>query len=207
MISGPWGHDRAWERSVVEQIKRGGAAPRMVDAGSPTYWDPAGVDGWEYAEERSKNAIRTNAVYLNDEAIAARALQRKLLREGVREALAEAAERAKKLEADKKAEVEAKRETQRAWEAKQEERERKAREEHEAWQKEGDQRNAEAARRYEENKARYERERILGSKWTCTVCNGVSGIRLDGEGYRITCAKCGKTAFGSHASLWGVLSK
>ena len=106
MISGPWGHDRTWERSVVEQIKRGGAAPQMVDSGPTPYWEPMGAyaDGWEHAEARSKNAIRTNAVYLNDEAIAARALQRKLLREGIREALAEAKARRKKIEADRQAE-------------------------------------------------------------------------------------------------------
>ena len=217
MIAGPFGHDRTWERSVVEQIKRGGPAPQMADTGSTPYWDPVGINagGWEYAEARSKDAIRTNAVYLNDEAIAARALQRKLLREGLREALAEAAERAKKVEADKKAEAEAKREAQRLWDAKQAERIRKEREQRDAWFEEDKRRRNEAAakwkaeenRRYEENKARYERDRILGSKWVCTECNGVSWIKLDGDGYRITCIGCGKSAWGSHASLLGVLNK
>ena len=41
----------------------------------------------------------------------------------------------------------------------------------------------------------------------CTECNGASWIKRDGEGYRITCIGCGKTAWGSHASLLGVLSK
>jgi hypothetical protein len=213
MISGPWGHDRAWERSVVERIKRGDPAPSMVDTGSPAYLEPVGsyADGWEHAEARSKDAIRTNAVYLNDEAIAARALQRKLLREGIREALAEAAARAKKLEADKKREAEAKREARRAWEAKLEERVRKAREEQEAWFEEDKRRRNEYAAKWkeEENRrqARYETERILGSKWTCTVCGGVSWIKRDGDGYRITCIGCGKSAFGSHASLWGIVGK
>ncbi len=211
MISGPWGHDRPWERSVVEQIKRGGAAPRMVDSGSPTYWEPAYVDGWEHAEAHSKDAIRTNAVYLNDQAIAARAQQRKLLREGIREALAEAKERRKKVAADRLAEAAARREAQRAWDAKLEERNRKAREAREDWQAEADRRYveylAEQRRLRAETQSRYEQERILGSKWTCIVCNGASGIKRDGDGYRITCTQCGKSAWGSHASLWGVLSK
>ena len=217
MISGPWGHDRTWERSVVERIKRGGPAPQMVDTGSPAYLEPVGsyADGWEHAEARSKDAIRTNAVYLNDEAIAARALQRKLLREGIREALAEAKERAKKYKADKQAEAEAKRQARRAWEAKLEERLRKEREERDAWFEEDKRRRNEQRakwlegenRRHEENKARYESERILGSKWVCTICNGASWIKRDGDGYRITCIGCGKSAWGSHASLWGVLSK
>jgi hypothetical protein len=217
MISGPWGHDRTWERSVVEQIKRGGAAPQMADTGPTPYWEPVGsyADGWEHAEARSKDAIRTNAVYLNDEAIAARALQRKLLREGIREALAEAKERAKKVEADKRAEAAARAEAQRLWNAKQAERIRKEREERDAWFVEEHRRRDEQRakwlegenRRYEENKSRYEQERILGSKWVCTICNGASWIKRDGEGYRITCIQCGKTAWGSHAALYGVLSK
>ena len=43
----------------------------------------------------------------------------------------------------------------------------------------------------------YESERILGSKWVCTVCNGVSWIKRDGDGYRITCIQCGKSAWGA----------
>ena len=217
MIAGPWGHDRTWERSVVEQIKRGGAAPQMADTGPTPYWEPVSINasGWEYAEAHAHNAIRTNAVYLNDEAIAARALQRKLLREGIREALAEAKVRAKKAAEDKKAEDAAKLEVRRAWEAQQEERRRKEREQQDAWFEEEKRRRNEAAakwkaeenRRYEENKARYERDRILGSKWVCTECNGVSWIKLDGDGYRITCIGCGKSAWGSHASLLGVLNK
>jgi rubrerythrin len=213
MISGPWGHDRIWERSVVEQIRRGGAAPQMADTGPTPYLEPVGsyADGWEHAEARSKDAIRTNAVYLNDEAIAARALQRKLLREGLREALAEAKARQKKITADRLAEAAAKREAKRLWDAQIAERVRKAREEQEAWQIEADRRyaeySAEQRRLRAETQSRYEQERILGSKWTCTVCGGVSWIKRDGEGYRITCIGCGKSAWGSHASLWGVLSK
>ena len=217
MIAGPWGHDRTWERSVVEQIKRGGLAPQMADTGPTPYWEPIGVNagGWEYAEAHAHNAIRTNAVYLSDEAIAARALQRKLLREGIREALAEAKERQKKIEADRLAEAAARREIQRQWDAQRAERERKKREEQDAWFEEDKRRRneqhakwkEEENRRYEENKARYERDRILGSKWVCTECNGVSWIKQDGDGYRITCIGCGKSAFGLHKSLWGVLSK
>jgi rubrerythrin len=212
-----WGHDRIWERSVVERIRRGGAAPQMADTGSPVHWDPVGVNaaGWEYAEAHAYNAIRTNAVYLSDEAIAARKLQRKLLREGVREALAEARERQKKIEADRLAEAAARREAKRLWDAQREERERKAREQEVAWfEEEKRRRNENAAkwkaeenRRYEENQSRYEQESILGSKWTCTVCGGVSWIKRDGDGYRITCIGCGKSAWGSHASLLAVLSK
>jgi rubrerythrin len=212
-----WGHDRTWERSVVERIRRGGAAPQMADTGPTPYWDPVGVyaGGWEHAEAHSKDAIRTNAVYLNDEAIAARKLQRKLLREGLREALAEAKERQKKIEADRLAEAAARREAKRLWDAQLAERIRKEREERDAWFEEEHRRRDEQRakwlegenRRYEENKARYESERILGSKWICTVCNGVSWIKRDGEGYRITCIGCGKSAWGAHASLWGVLSK
>ena len=189
----------------------------MADTGPTPYWEPVGINagGWEYAETHAKDAIRTNAVYLNDAAIAARALQRKLLREGIREALAEAKERAKKAEADRLIEAAARREVQRAWDAKQAERNRKEREEREAWQAETDRRyleyktrhKEEEDRRYEENKLRYESERILGSKWVCTECGGVSWIKRDEGGYRITCIGCGKTAWGSHASLLAVLSK
>jgi transcription elongation factor Elf1 len=88
---------------------------------------------------------------------------------------------------------------------------RKAREEQEAWFEEDKRRRNEYAAKWkeEENRrqARYETERILGSKWTCTVCGGVSWIKRDGDGYRITCIGCGKSAFGSHASLWGIVGK
>jgi rubrerythrin len=174
----------------------------MADTGPTPYWEPVGVSasGWEYAEAHARDAIRTNAVYLSDEAIAARALQRKLLREGIREALAEAKERAKKVEAAKRAKEAAQREARREWNARYEERARKEREQQSAWEEE-------TTRRRIEDKARSERNRILGSKWVCTVCNGASLIKQDGVGYRITCTNCTKTAWGSHASLLGVLSK
>ena len=112
--------------SAASSSRSSAAAPRP--AWSIRDRRPTGIPsasyagGWEHAEARSKDAIRTNAVYLNDEAIAARALQRKLLREGIREALAEAKERQKKIEADRLAEAAARREAQRQWEAQRAER-------------------------------------------------------------------------------------
>ena len=49
--------------------------------------------------------------------------------------------------------------------------------------------------------------RIMASKWNCTVCGRKSFIERKNPGYQITCMSCEKTAWGSHKSLWEVLSK
>ena len=195
MISGPWGHDREWERSVVERIRRDGVGPEIMSFYEPTpNWDLVGVNagGWEHAERHAKDAIRAGAVYLNDEAIAKRVAQRKLWREGVREAMAEGAAKRAKEAADRKAREAAIAAEHRAWDKQQEERARRAREQQAEW---------------DSAPSLNEQLRIMGSRWICTVCNGKSRIERDGAGYRITCFDCGKSAWGSHASLWKVLSQ
>ena len=186
MISGPWGTIRDWERSV-ERIPPPGLAPPAESIDTP-HWDPVGAyaDGWEQAEARSANAIRSGAVLsLNDEAIAKRQLQRKLLREGVREALAEAKINREKAEADRRVRAKEQVEEYRRWQAGQAERERKWREQQEAWDKESARIYAESQRKAIEASKEPDRLRILMSKWLCTVCGGKSKIERKNEGYQI----------------------
>jgi rubrerythrin len=119
----------------------------------------------------------------------------------------------------------AREEAKRQWEAGRAEREARQRAEREAWDKEQAQRNAERAERQAKerieldrmlaaanhspdvDKFRAEEKRILDSKWSCTVCGGKSYIERKSPGYQLTCLGCGKQAWGSHKSLWEVLSK
>jgi hypothetical protein len=73
-------HDREWEHNLVERLRRGEAAPRSLsvyEAVQGSYRINA-EQGWESAEEYSKNANRINATFLNDEAIAHRKPAREL---------------------------------------------------------------------------------------------------------------------------------
>ena len=128
--SHPWGHDRTWEREVVERIRRGGEAPRAVppDSDPAVYYEAVSfnADGWEFAEEHSKGAIRTHAVYLNDEAIAARQKKRAEQRAAFKELLAQ--EKIKR-----EAAIEAAKAKRKAIEAARAERQRLAEEERAKW--------------------------------------------------------------------------
>ena len=193
MIAGPWGHDRAWESEVVRRIREGGPAPCALspyDATPSMYWENSGLygGGWQHAEELSKNAIRNNSVFLNDEAIA----QRKVFREGVRAAQAEAKARAEKAEADRRANRAAQDEARRAWEQQRIEYERRAREQRELW---------------EADDHAQQVKRIMASKWVCVACSAPSSLAVEDNGYRLACSACGKTAFGSHESLWRIVSR
>lgn len=215
----PWGHDRTWEREVVERIRRGGEAPRAVppDSDPSIYYEAVSfnADGWEFAEEHSKGAIRTHAVYLNDEAIAARQKKRAEQRAAFRELLA-------KEKAAREAAIEAAKAKREAIEAAKAERRRKAEEEQAKWaaareaewklwtdgRAERIRFAAESMRQWEASasiRQRLAQERsILASKWLCTECNGPSTIKLESDGYRLTCSKCGKSAWGSHESIMKV---
>jgi hypothetical protein len=82
-------YDRVWERQVIERLRHGQAAPKSlsVHEAIPSYHAFTAI-GWEMAEEVSKNANRTNAVYLSDEAIAARQPIRELRKKAYAELLA-----------------------------------------------------------------------------------------------------------------------
>lgn len=192
MISSPWGHDRTWERSVVERIRAGGPAPAVASVYDvpQAYLSTDGIyaEGWEHAEEYAKDAIRTGAAYLNDEAIAARALQRKLFREGVREAQAKAKARKDKENASRREKRRAEDEERREWLKRSEKRDKRIQKERDDWNHQAEER------------------RILASKWICTICKGKSVIERKNDGYQITCMSCGKTAWGSHESLMKVLN-
>jgi hypothetical protein len=105
-------------------------------------------------------------------------------------------------------------------------REAQAQAEAEAWWKDYKQRQAEKAERQAKERTELDRmlatardaapdvagfqaeeRRILDSKWSCTVCGGKSTIERKSPGYQLQCTSCGKSAWGSHKSLWEVLSK
>ena len=117
-------------------------------------------------------------------------------------------------------------ENKRLWEAGRAARQADERAEWEARQKEYAQRQAERVERQAKEKTELDRmletmrghapdlaqfqaeeKRILDSKWSCTICGGKSYIERKSPGYQLTCTSCGKTAWGSHAALWKVLSQ
>lgn len=114
---GGWNHDREWEIDLVERLRRGGTLEALSLGQLVSGWStPAYDGGWESAEEHSKHAIRTGAVYLNDEAIAARKAQREYQRKEMAKAIAankekrereEARRRKERIEADRVEAIEA----------------------------------------------------------------------------------------------------
>ena len=195
MISSPWGHDYAWERAVVLKIRDGGAAPEVY----------ALYEGAVSHETSERAGISTGYVYHDEAAEAERALKNRDFRESLREAQ----EAAKAREVERAAEKKARAEAERAKRA-------EAKAAHEAqlakWMEEDRQRREEYARNRpieiaERIEHANQEDRIMSSKWICTVCNGKSIIERKNPGYQITCLSCEKSAWGSHKSLWEVLNK
>ena len=194
MISSPWGHDYAWERAVVRKIRDGGAAPEVY----------ALYEGAISHETPERGGILTGVVYHDETEAAERAAKNRDFRESLR-AAQEAAAARNAAAAERKIQAELRRIKRAA------EKEERARE-HAKWAEETRKRRED----YERNRPieiaeriehAAQEHRILESKWICTVCGGKSYIERKNPGYQITCMSCEKTAWGSHKSLWEVLSK
>ena len=195
MISSPWGHDYAWERAFVRRIREGGRAPEVY----------ALYEGAISHETGERAGLLTGVVYYDEVEAAERAAKNRDFRESLR-----AAQEAAKVRNAKEAEE------RKARAADQRARRAEAKAAHEAqlakWAEETQKRRED----YERNRPieiaeRIEHadqeHRIMLSRWVCTVCGGKSIIERKNPGYQITCLDCGKTAWGSHKSLWEVLSK
>ena len=199
---GSWGHDRIWEREVVDRIRRGGAAPESY----PLY------EGAISQETGERIGLTTGVVYYDVREAEDRTLKDKEFRDSLRAAQKAAKALAAKEAAERKARAEERRaaQTERAKQYAKQQTERAR--QREQWAKETEEQLA----RYARNRSRAEAERrdyvnqenrILLSRWLCTVCGGKSVIERKDPGYQLTCLDCGKTAWGSHQSLWEVLSK
>ena len=195
MVSSPWGHDRVWERAVVRKIREGGAAPEVY----------ALYEGAISHETGERAGLLTGVVFYDEVEAAERAAKNRDFRESLR-----AAQEAAKVRNAKEAEE------RKARAADQRARHAEAKAAHEAqlakWAEETQKRRED----YERNRPieiaeRIEHadqeHRIMLSRWVCTVCGGKSIIERKNPGYQITCLSCEKTAWGSHKSLWEVLSK
>ena len=195
MYTSPWGHDYAWERAIVSKIRDGGRAPEVY----------ALYEGAISHETGERAGLATGYVYYDQAEAEERALKNKEFRESLRAAqetarvrnAEEAAERKARAaeQRDKRAEAKAQREAE--W-AKWMEEDRLRREEYALRQP------FEAAERREHAN---QENRIMLSRWLCTVCGGKSIIERKNPGYQITCLDCRKSAWGSHQSLWKVLSQ
>ena len=191
----PWGHDYAWERAVVRKIRDGGAAPEVY----------ALYEGAISHETPERAGLLTGVVYYDE----AEAAERAALNRNFRESLRAAQEAAKERNEQQAAERKARAAEQRAKRAAEDARHAELRAQ---WQKEAEERRAahernrpiEIAERIEHAAQEH---RIMLSRWVCTVCGGKSFIERKNPGYQITCLECGKSAWGSHKSLWEVLSK
>jgi hypothetical protein len=209
MISSPYGHDWTWERELIDRIRRDGVIPEVVSLVDliPSDYKYVNATTWEAAEEHSKDAIRTNAAYLDDASIARRRAERELRQQNWAESRAEwrayeAGLRPKPSTTPDIDPAEIAARKNRAALKKLVEEERAARDA---------ELRAAAAERValweKENKRRGEESRVLASKWICTVCNGKSMIEKRNDGYQLTCLNCGKQAWGSHGALMGVLNR
>ena len=195
MVSSPWGHDWAWERAVVRRIREGGRAPEVY----------ALYEGAISHETGERAGLLTGVVFYDEEEAAERVLKNREFRDSLR-----AAQEAGKVRAAKEAEE------RKARAADQRARRAEAKAAHEAqlakWAEETQKRRED----YERNRPieiaeriehTAQEHRIMLSRWVCTVCGGKSIIERKNPGYQITCLSCEKTAWGSHKSLWEVLSK
>ena len=195
MYSSPWGHDYAWERAVVRKIREGGAAPEVY----------ALYDGAISHETGERAGIATGYIYFDEKEAEERATKNREFRDSLRAAQEAAKARNAKEAAERKA-------RSAEYRAKRAEAEAKRAAEHAKWMEEDRRRREEYARNRpiqiaERIEHTNQEHRILLSRWLCTVCGGASKIERKNPGYQITCLSCGKSAWGSHKSLWEVLSK
>lgn len=195
MYASPWGHDYAWERAVVRKIRDGGAAPEVY----------ALYEGAVSHETGERAGIATGYVYFDQAEAEERAQKNREFRESLRAAQEAAKTRLAKEAAERKARREEHR-------AKRAEAEAKRAAEHAKWMEEDRRRREDYARNRpieiaERIEHAAQENRILSSKWLCTICGGKSVIERKNPGYQITCLSCGKSAWGAHSSLWKVLSQ
>jgi hypothetical protein len=186
------GRDREWELGVVERLRRGEAAPRSISLGELVtgFHDPAGSisGGWEHAEERSKNAIRNNSAFLNDEAIARRAEDRKRRKAALAEAEAQNRANVAKRKAELAAKEAERARAERAWRRRQEERARAQSEQDAEWQRQEMRRREETA--------------ILTGRWQCAMCGSLATqMRKQGAEYAVTCMACAARGLVDHDTL------
>ena len=196
-IRSPWGHDYAWERAVVRKrsAKSGVRAPEVY----------ALYEGAISHETSDRTGFATGYVFHNEGEAAERAAKERAFRTSVRAAQEAAKERNAKEAEERKiraAEEQARRAAAKAARAA----------EHAKWMEEDRRRREEYARTRpiqiaERIEHINQERRIMLSRWTCTVCGGKSFIERKNPGYQITCMSCEKSAWGSHASLWKVLSQ
>jgi hypothetical protein len=175
---------RMWTRGVVERVKRGEAAPRahslaelIVSGGTNEARDS------ERDDQRAAAADRRNAIYMSDEAIAARAAKRVFLRQAYAEMLAENRAKAAVQREREAEEAQARHEAKVAWEAQQQTYRRERLEREALW-------------RFEERT-----RQILAAKWQCIECLTPGGIRTDGDGFVIYCNRCKRQVHGTRAKL------
>jgi hypothetical protein len=193
MLDPDW-DDRGWELDLAERLQRGGALHSLaVNDLIRSHRPGRAAEGWEAAEEHSKDAIRSGSVFLNDEAIARRLPER---------------ERRKKAYAEEMARWEENRVWQAEWDdaewrradAEREERQRgvveivleQLREKDQAHY---DKLQADAKRRLEE------RATILSKQWQCKKCLSIAEISLHLGQYQLICRACRDRALGDHATL------
>ena len=191
----PWGHDYAWERAVVRKIRDGGAAPEVY----------ALYEGAISHETPERAGLLTGVVYYDEAEAAERAAKNRDFRESLRAAQEAAKERNAKAAEEKRARAEEMRAIREAEQA-------KHAAQREQWRKEAEERRGQYELRRPIERAEHaehvlQENRIMLSRWVCTVCGGKSTIERKNPGYQITCLSCEKTAWGSHKSLWEVLSK
>ena len=191
--SSPWGHDYAWERAVVRKIREGGAAPEVY----------ALYDGAISHETGERAGLLTGVVYYDEAEAVERAAKNREFRESLRAAQEAAAIRNVKEAAERKArqaEYRAKRAAEAAKHA----------EQRAQWQKEAEARRGqyelrrpiEAAERIEHAN---QENRIMLSRWVCTVCGGKSIIERKNPGYQITCHQLRERCLGiSQITLEGL---
>jgi hypothetical protein len=162
LLDRAWGCDQAWEHSVVERLRRGEAALRSlsVEEVIPSRDGESMSGGWEIAEERSKNAVRTGAAFLNDAAIERRLYDRGLRKKAWAEYLAAQAVLTEKKRARRAEKEAAEAEAERVHRKKAAERARVEAEREAEWQRS----NAERIDALKNDRAAFERALFLLEK-------------------------------------------
>jgi hypothetical protein len=195
------GHDYDWEAQLVERLNRSGKGPERVsiyDMVQSQSGAPRG--GWESAERLSRRAIRTGAVFLNDDAIARRLPDRDRRKAAWAEMVAEHSTVLEEARAQKR-EVEAARaEAQRVWNEKNAEKLKKRAETEAEWRRRGEEH---WKRLTAERQAKFEEEQrwLLSRKWICSECRAPSEIEWRMDQYVLTCQACANQGWSHHAEL------
>jgi hypothetical protein len=200
LLDRSWGRDAVWERGVVDAIRRGAAAPRALSIGALVSgpYDPNGGfngGGWEHAEQHAKGAIRTGAVFLNDEAIARREAERKQRRAALAEAEAENRRRVQARKREEAARPAEREKQDRIYRERVDEAVRKRAEQDIEWAK------AQTAAHERAAQARA----ILRHGWLCADCRQRAAIWPERGGFSLGCPFCGSRAWGSHEEALAIM--